>query len=128
MLTALTDHIATLIASGVRPGDIGVLLLRNREVSVYAQHLIHVGFDSIELTAYEGKVGGQIKVGTVKRAKGLEFAHVLLPELTPGDPAQWRDESDEAYAERVARYRRELFVAMTRARDGLWLGHLLGGS
>jgi superfamily I DNA/RNA helicase len=59
-------------------------------------------------------------VGTVKRAKGLEFKHVLVahtsPRLISGQPAE-RDA-----AERVEVERRELYVAMTRARDGLWVG------
>jgi ATP-dependent exoDNAse (exonuclease V) beta subunit len=35
---------------------------------------------------------------------------------------QWVEESESAHRERVERERRELFVGMTRARDGLWLG------
>jgi superfamily I DNA/RNA helicase len=63
-----------------------------------------------------------VKVGTIKRAKGLEFAEVLVvrtpPYLVQGD----QDTLDDAATERAALQRRELFVGMTRARDGLWVG------
>jgi ATP-dependent exoDNAse (exonuclease V) beta subunit len=36
----------------------------------------------------------------------------------------WVGETEQSYAERCARQRRELYVGMTRARDGLWLGYL----
>jgi superfamily I DNA/RNA helicase len=63
-----------------------------------------------------------VKVGTFKRAKGLEFKYVFLPALTDGPSTRWVDEGESAHRERVERERRELFVGMTRARDGLWLG------
>ena len=57
-----------------------------------------------------------VKVGTAKRAKGLEFARVYLPRVDA-----WRlDDDGQAEPEQVQRERRELFVAMMRARDGLW--------
>lgn len=65
-----------------------------------------------------------MEIGTFKRAKGLEFKYVLLPGLEDGPVKPWAGESDESYRERAERMRRELFVGMTRARDGLWLGYL----
>jgi superfamily I DNA/RNA helicase len=65
-----------------------------------------------------------VKVGTFKRAKGLDFKYVLMPGLRHHPPPQRRNETDSAYAERLERFRRELFVGMTRARDRLWLGYL----
>ncbi|MCR1786475.1 ATP-binding domain-containing protein [Nocardioides carbamazepini] len=65
-----------------------------------------------------------MKVGTFKRAKGLDFKCVLMPGLRHHPPPQRRNETDSAYAERLERFRRELFVGMTRARDRLWLGYL----
>ncbi len=58
-----------------------------------------------------------VKVGTVKRAKGLEFKQVLLARVPPAllDSPAGGDEAREIQ-------RRELYVAMTRARDGLWVG------
>ena len=65
-----------------------------------------------------------MKIGTFKRAKGLEFKHVFIP-LVPAQPsAQAAGEAEAAYRERLERERRELYVGMTRARDCLWLGYL----
>jgi len=49
---------------------------------------------------------------------------VFLPRLDADGVGEKRrrGEDDETYAERMALLRRQLFVAMTRARDGLWLG------
>jgi superfamily I DNA/RNA helicase len=62
----------------------------------------------------------------VKRAKGLEFKHVLIADasddVAPGAPAP----ADPAERERWELRRRELYVAMTRARDGLWVAVVWG--
>jgi superfamily I DNA/RNA helicase len=47
--------------------------------------------------------------------------YVFLPQLAEG-PTRWEGETESAHRERVERERRQLFVGMTRARDGLWLG------
>ena len=44
--------------------------------------------------------------------------------LEDGPSTRWVEETESAHRERVERVRRELFVGMTRARDGLWLGFL----
>jgi superfamily I DNA/RNA helicase len=74
------------------------------------------------LTDYDGAPTDAIKVGTVKRAKGLEFKHVLLPEVRASDLAEAGPPADDTRREQWERERRELYVAMTRARDGLWVG------
>jgi ATP-dependent exoDNAse (exonuclease V) beta subunit len=48
----------------------------------------------------------------------------LLPGIPDSPLEPWRGESDDSYRERAERTRRELYVGMTRARDGLWLGYL----
>lgn len=61
-------------------------------------------------------------MSTGKRAKRLEIKHVLVPdarrELVEGAPAP----EDEGERERWELDLRELYVAVTRARDGLWVG------
>ena len=74
------------------------------------------------LTEYDGAPVDAVKVGTIKRAKGLEFKHVLLADAWPDDvegPA--KPPEDGAARERWELRRRELYVGMTRARDGLWV-------
>ena len=119
---ALVSHVRTLVASGVDLGDIGVLTATNRDALAMITALRTAGFDAIELETYAGAPAPLVKVGTIKRAKGLEFKQVLLARvdgslLSPAAPGL-----DEGALERRDIERRELYVGMTRARDGLWVG------
>ena len=80
-----------------------------------------------------------VSVLTVHRAKGLEFKVVYLTGLTDGrfptrgrPPAiqlPWTEikGSDAAEDDRLKEERRLCYVAMTRARDALWLSYHVGG-
>ena len=104
-------------------GDIGVLALYTWHAREAADALEAAGIPTIPLEKYDGTPTDAVKFGTIKRAKGLEFKEVLVvrtpphlvePGLVPG--------LDDAALERRTLQRRELYVAMTRARDGLWVG------
>lgn len=75
----------------------------------------------VDLAVWDGTATSAVIIGANKSAKGLEFKHVLIPyvapELTESEPP-----ADEFEAERWQMRRRELYVAMTRARDTLWVG------
>jgi superfamily I DNA/RNA helicase len=109
---------------GVPLGDMAVLARTRREVDRVGRVLTLAGLPWVDLLEDDGITVDRVKVGTFKRAKGLEFKYVLLPHLTSGPGEPWPGESADAYQERAERNRRELFVGMTRARDGLWLGYL----
>jgi superfamily I DNA/RNA helicase len=109
---------------GVPMGDMAVLVQTRADLEHYAGVLARAGLPHGDLLDYDGLSNDRIKVGTFKRAKGLEFKYVLLPGLREGPPPIWPGESPDAYLERAERMRRELYVGMTRARDGLWLGYL----
>jgi hypothetical protein len=111
----------TLAMDGVHPGDAAVLVQSNAEARAWEQVLTAAGIEVTPLTSYDGRAGSGVKVGTTHRAKGLEFKYVFLPGHGR-PPARRTRESDATYAERCERRLREEFVAMTRARDGLWLG------
>ena len=119
--TDRASHDAELVAyfSGLvcPPGDVGVLCLTSQVVRDAKRALSAAGIPVLELEEYRGSPVNAVKVGTIKRAKGLEFKHVLLPRVPPAllDSA---DSDDEA----TTIHRRELYVGMTRARDGLWVG------
>ncbi|WP_241976299.1 nuclease-related domain-containing DEAD/DEAH box helicase [Cryobacterium algoricola] len=122
----LVQHIRR-ITTGVDVGwgDVGVLCFRTSEVKAAVTLLRAAGIPVIELTAYDGRPTDAVKVGTIKRAKGLEFKQVLLPWvaehlMSPGvrSPGSQIDSTTE----RDERDRRELFVGVTRARDGVWVG------
>jgi len=109
---------------GVDLGDMAVLGFKRSDSAHFRSVLADAGLPTIDLLEYDGVGSDRIKVGTFKRAKGLEFKYVLLPGLSEGLLEQWNGESEESHRERAERMRRELFVGMTRARDGLWLGYL----
>uniref|UniRef100_UPI00066DAF93 UvrD-helicase domain-containing protein n=1 Tax=Streptomyces sp. SBT349 TaxID=1580539 RepID=UPI00066DAF93 len=123
--TAADHDRAFLAALHERASDggwagIAVLCPTRRAVGDYQRLLRGAHIPTCLLDHYKGTPVDAVKLGTYRRAKGLEFAHVLLPrhdvllhETTP--------DADVTH-ERRELARRQLFVAMTRARDTLWLG------
>jgi hypothetical protein len=107
---------------GVRLGDIGVLALHAWHAKEAAEALEEAGIPTVDLADYEGTPVDAVKVGTIKRAKGLEFAEVLVVRTPPYLLQAGLPTLDDAAEERTTLQRRELFVGMTRARDGLWVG------
>ena len=106
----------------MRRGDTAILVRDNRCAREWAATLHAADVPAELFTCYHGSSSDAVKIGTYQRAKGLEFACVFLPDYPLAIPAQRHDEPDDAYQERAALARRQLFVAMTRARDRLWLG------
>ncbi|HEU0206986.1 MAG TPA: UvrD-helicase domain-containing protein [Pseudolysinimonas sp.] len=104
-------------------GDIGVLALYSWHAKEAADALAEAGIPTIQLDKYDGHPVDAVKVGTIKRAKGLEFTEVLVVRTPPHLVQTELDPRvDDAARERRDLQRRELYVAMTRARDGLWVG------
>lgn len=77
----------------------------------------------VELAKYDGRVSEAVKVGTIQRAKGWEFKHLLgvhtlaqlvRPAIVTGDV--------QCGGRRVEIEPRQRYVALTWARDGLWVG------
>jgi hypothetical protein len=106
-------------------GEIGILCLTTFGVRAAIAALQKANIPVLELTHFDGRPVDAVKVGTVKRAKGLEFGQVLLVQvpatLMPGDDVL-RVHEEGAAAEHTELQKRQLYVAMTRARDGLWVG------
>jgi len=104
-------------------GDIGVLALYSWHAKEAADALAEAGIPTIQLDKYDGHTVDAVKIGTIKRAKGLEFKEVLVVRTPPHLVQRELDPRvDDAALERRDLQRRELYVAMTRARDGLWVG------
>jgi hypothetical protein len=99
--------------------DAGVLTRTTRDADRVMALLARNGVPTVDLLDYDGTPVAAVKVGTVKRAKGLEFGRVFIPRTDA-----YLVEDGGAEPERVQRERRELFVGMTRARDELWLGRI----
>jgi hypothetical protein len=122
----LCAAIEAAVDAGTGSGDLAVLVPTNAMMRRYRERIAGLGLPAQDLTEYSGEPNRYVKVGTYQRAKGLEFKHVFLPRLDPDGlrEAKQPSEDDETYAERLDLTRRQLFVAMTRARDALWLGWL----
>ncbi|HEU4849951.1 MAG TPA: UvrD-helicase domain-containing protein, partial [Terrimesophilobacter sp.] len=101
-------------AGGMNFGDIAILCDTNAQADAAKKLLAAARIPSINLLDYQGLPTDAVKVGTIKRAKGLEFKLVMLPWSTDA-----RSTPDD---ERAARDLRERYVAATRARDALWVG------
>lgn len=114
-LVALLRQLQEDAAHGLPLGEAAVLCRHRREVDAVSRMLRAHGVDALDLVDYDGSPSGAVKVGTTKRAKGLEFDRVYLPRVDA-----YVTQDGAAEPERVERERRELFVAMTRARNGLW--------
>ena len=86
------------------------------------QYLSHVAL----LTNADAVDGAQDKVRlmTIHAAKGLEFPHVFLCSLSEGVLPSRKTKTIEGMEEE----RRLAFVAVTRARDGLYLSEAAGFS
>jgi hypothetical protein len=124
---ALLAHLDNLTATHhARHGDTAVLVATNAEARHWRRTLATAGIPAILLTDYDGRTVDAVKIGTFERGKGLDFAHVLIPDHDHTPAPRRRHESDEAYAERADLERRRLYVAIVRARDTLWLGATAG--
>lgn len=125
---SLVERVRRIVAAAeengdeARLGDIGVLALYSWHAREAAEALEEAGIPTIDLAEYDGTPVEAVKVGTIKRAKGLEFAEVLIVRTPPYLVQPGAVAVDDASDERTTLQRRELFVGMTRARDGLWVG------
>lgn len=116
---ALSLRLAQDRALGLTDADAAVLCRTSREADRLRSYLRREGHPVMDLRDYAGRAVPAIKVGTVKRAKGLEFARVYVPRVDG-----YLCDDEDAELERVQRERREVFVAITRARDGVWMSRL----
>ena len=118
------SHIRDLLASDdhLRPSDIAVLALTRWNSRAAVMVLEAAGIRTQDLQELDAHPDA-VHVGTIKRAKGLEFTEVIVVQA-PGELLDHPSDSDgdDGTAETREFQRRELYVAMTRARHGLWVG------
>ena len=118
----MVRHVHSVIRDvGTGIGDVAVLCITRRASMDATAALLAAGFPVVNLEEYSGVPIDAIKVGTIKRAKGLEFKQVLIPDIRR-EHTITQPPTDDTDRERWDLTRRELYVAMTRARDGLWVG------
>jgi hypothetical protein len=109
-------------AAALRHGDVGLFVPTNREANRWAGVLRQARVPHLDLTSSKAGTADAVKIGTYFRAKGLEFKVVFLPGLDEGFPRPPRPGQDlTEYEEDRALAVSRLFVAMTRARDALFI-------
>lgn len=119
--SALVERIHRVTTEiGTTVGDVAVLCISRWAARDASRALEEAGIPVVDLEKYHGVPIEAVKVGTIKRAKGLEFKQVLIPDIRR-EHTVTAPPADDAARERWDLTRRELYVAMTRARDGLWV-------
>ncbi|MEU2178119.1 UvrD-helicase domain-containing protein [Nocardia sp. NPDC019219] len=117
------DHyLEAALVDGIRGcgkplSDMAVLTRTRQEAARLAGALDAVGIATLPLEDYDGTPQAAVKVGTVHRAKGLDFAAVFHPAWSGGSRS--RTGADRERAELADRQK---LVAITRARDYAWIG------
>jgi hypothetical protein len=100
-------------------GDAALLCSTNDEVKKHENLLRQYDVPTQNLEKYDGLTNDTLKIGTFARAKGLDFKTVLLPEY---DRSLQRARAGTATDDdHLTRATNELYVAILRARDNLWL-------
>lgn len=122
-LAHVQQRVEELRSAGQGVGDLLVAVPTNAKAKVVLRFLKSQDIDATELFAYSGQTEDAVKVGTYARSKGLEFKSVILPFLSDDEfprrqpPGQRPDERAEERQLGLS----WLFVAMTRARDALFV-------
>ncbi|WP_169811037.1 3'-5' exonuclease, partial [Nocardia amamiensis] len=116
------QYLESALVTGIREcgrplADIAVLTRTNLEADRLIGALDAVGIATLPLLEFDGKPCAAVKVGTVHRAKGLDFAAVFHPTWSSGAAPP-----TGASRERAELADRQKLVAITRARDYAWIG------
>lgn len=141
----ILDLVSGLVEEGYGHDEIGVLVMRNDDADSLTGVMKRRTIPCVNLKELrDGQLGPGIRVGTFDRAKGLEFRAVLIPRLGashfpidaedgdgPAGPTPmlvaegksgskvWGTDGEDGGQREMNLDR--LFVAMTRARDRLYL-------
>ena len=118
---AVVEAIQNALAA-MRPEEMVLVARSNALLNTYAARLQSAGIASAKIEA-RTPGGAGVQLATMHRVKGLEFRAAFLIGCSADDVLQpFAGADDEtASAEHEERERRLLYVAMTRARELLWI-------
>ncbi|MGV9668210.1 hypothetical protein [Nocardia niigatensis] len=108
-----------IAAQGISLSATALLTLTNRHADRFRAALRRWQVPFRNLEDYVGAGEDMIKIGTVYRAKGLDFRAVLHPFFSKALPPEPLSDAAHDRADLVTNQR---FVAITRAREYVWLG------
>lgn len=103
-------------------GEFAVLVRRNRDAEDLAGHLRRAGVPARTIGTEDTGGSEPVHVLTMHRAKGGEYAKVVVARVTDAilpDPRALADTASGEVADVTARERSLLYIACTRARDEL---------
>jgi hypothetical protein len=123
---ALVRHVTAWRDDGIEPHAIGIAARSNALVREAAAALNAAGIRTVSLAAKSRT--DAVRVGTMHGMKGLEFQAVAVIGVSDGivpAPNALTDAAEDpvAHAQDLQRERCLLFVALTRARDHLYLSY-----
>jgi len=128
-VAAAVKRIQGWMSDGLQPEAIGVFARTGARLKAVGDALSDAGIPWWLLSGQDGGAAAGVHVGTMHRAKGLEFKAVLVIDcadgVVPSQAAARNDDDPQDREAGEARERRLLYVAMTRARDELvvsWSG------
>lgn len=130
---AVADWLEGLLAANVLPSEIALFVRSEAEVPRALSSAERAGANAIVLKGVVGHIGSDvILVATMHRAKGLEFRCVAVMACDEDViPSRGRLEraADLVELEEIHETERHLlYVAVTRARDELWVSGVKPGS
>jgi hypothetical protein len=103
----------------VKRGQIALITFGARHVDECRRILESAGISCHNLEHHAGEPDDRVKIGTIHRAKGLDFQAVLVVQFPQ------EEHSNGAAQRETAELRsRQRLVAATRARDFLWWGEV----
>ncbi len=106
----------------MQPEEIVVVARTNASLTYYAGVLRAAGIPNAKIE--RGPRGPGVQLATMHRVKGLEFRAVFIVHCSAGvvpQPQRGDVDDEAARADHEERERRLLYVAMTRARELLWI-------
>lgn len=113
---------------GLAPENIGILVRAGKQVDLVVSGLLDRGITAQKIVSDKAIHAGEPVAMTMHRAKGMEFAKVILFGVGESSmPVQWalKDLGEAERADALMQERSLLYVAATRARDELvvsWSG------
>ncbi len=125
-IDALVDQVRQWIADGTPEESIGVAARGQRSFDAVERALVNSGREVCILPTDLPRARG-VRIGTMHRMKGLEFQRVAIvdvDDLTIPSPyaITSREDDPTQHAHDIKQEQCLLYVAATRARDGLWVG------
>lgn len=121
-------RIKELLSSGRAPDEIAVFVRQAHLLNPIEKALTAEGFPHFRLSKEDESLPTAVNLGTMHRAKGLEFKVVFVIDASDDQlplAKALADASDEQLREDVlARERQLLYVSATRARDELFVCHV----